>query len=122
MCFVGAVTLEGLTASKKNEGNVHLYGQPVCDDDWDRRDGEVVCQELGFSGLVRVTVGSAFGEVSADFAMDDVQCNGTEASLEECEFTKVHNCGPGEGAGVVCTSSTSSNATAGKGSTRSIDN
>ena len=34
--------------------------------------------------------------------MDDVNCGGTEKNLLDCEPNKNHNCGPTEGAGVVC--------------------
>ena len=34
--------------------------------------------------------------------MDQVECNGTEASLLDCEHTPKDDCSAGEGAGVVC--------------------
>ena len=35
--------------------------------------------------------------------MDDVQCSGSENNLQDCPHSPNHNCGGGEGAGVVCT-------------------
>ena len=58
---------------------------------------------MGFPGAVRPTRESEFGRVSSNFALDDVDCDGNEESLEHCigDWTN-ENCGGGEGAGVVC--------------------
>ena len=37
-----------------------------------------------------------------DFIMDDVNCGGSKNTLLDCDYTKYDNCGPTEGAGVVC--------------------
>ena len=34
--------------------------------------------------------------------MDNVRCAGTETNLTDCAYTDHHDCGGGEGAGVVC--------------------
>ena len=34
--------------------------------------------------------------------MDNVDCSGSENSLFDCDYDKDDNCGPEEGAGVVC--------------------
>ena len=49
------------------------------------------------------TVGSKFGNVSADFSFDQVECSGQENTLEDCKHDNIDDCGPDEGAGVVCT-------------------
>lgn len=43
-------------------------------------------------------------DVNLHFVMDEVQCNGNETSLKECDFKGwgVNNCGPDEVVGVVC--------------------
>ena len=77
-----------------------IYG-PVCDDDWGNYEATVVCMQLGFrSGTAKI--GSYFGDVPDQFAMDDVICSGYEATIQECEYSTSDNCGPGEGAGVIC--------------------
>ena len=60
---------------RRGEGNVFVNGKPVCDNNWDRKDGEVVCKQLGFPGLIHVTNKSNFGQVDANFAMGDVKCD-----------------------------------------------
>ena len=44
-----------------------------------------------------------FGEVPGDFAMDEVDCNGSEKSINDCKHKQVDNCDTDEGAGVECT-------------------
>ena len=43
-----------------------------------------------------------FGEGVGDIFVDDVICNGTERSLQECRFSSEHNCNHSEDAGVMC--------------------
>merc|ERR1711892_714757 len=78
-----------------------VYG-PVCDDDWGDEDATVVCRQLGFSSGTATTETQYFGPVPEPFAMDDVRCSGYEATIQECEYSTSDNCGPGEGAGVIC--------------------
>ena len=35
----------------EGQGNVYVYGKPVCDDYWDINDGKVACRQLGYSGI-----------------------------------------------------------------------
>ena len=116
-------------------GNVYVgvggSSKPVCDDSWDATDGQVVCRQLGFFGLVivficwqllhriplihltsmllwsqvRVTLEGVFGRVAgggSDFAMDNTVCNGSETKLTDCRHVSSDDCGPNEVAGVVC--------------------
>ena len=59
-------------------------------------------RSLGYS-FGEATNQSHFGYVSSNFAMDEVQCSGTESSLLECPYVSDHDCWRHEGAGVVCT-------------------
>ena len=45
------------------------------------KDGAVVCRQLGYTGVLRVTTQSYYGNLTvADFSMDDVNCRGDEVS------------------------------------------
>jgi len=89
-----------------SEGNVFVVNSenelgPVCDDIWGRSNARVVCRQLGYANG-SPTFESHFGQVSENFAMDDVNCNGGEATIQDCHYLTSDNCGPGEGAGVKC--------------------
>jgi hypothetical protein len=67
----------------------------------------VVCKQLGFSGgATSVQCCSAYGAVPTTFSYDEVGCTGTETTLDSCPHQNTHDCGTGEGAGVVCNTGT----------------
>ena len=75
-----------------NEGSVQVRTFPdgewgiVCDDEWDIRDGEVACRQLGLnaSGAI-VYMGLHFGASPLGTTrLDDLNCTGSESSLFEC--------------------------------------
>ena len=62
-----------------------------------------MCRQLGFThGALSVLCCSKYGQVPSTFSYDEVKCNGTEMTLDSCVHANTHNCGPQEGAGVVC--------------------
>ncbi|XP_040823181.1 neurotrypsin isoform X2 [Ochotona curzoniae] len=95
--------------SSVHEGRVELYhaGQwgTVCDDQWDDADAEVVCRQLGLSGIAKAWNKAYFGEGSGPIMLDEVRCTGNELSIEQCPKRSwgEHNCGHKEDAGVSCT-------------------
>ena len=76
----------------------------VCDDSWDVNDAKVVCRSLGYGGAATYVCCSAFGQGSGSILLDNVACNGNEASIFECshEGWGTHNCNHYEDAGVRC--------------------
>jgi len=99
----GTSNVELIGGKRSNEGNVLVGGKPVCDDLWDPSDAKVVCKMLGFSPTsAHATSLSKFGQVEESFIMDNVQCQGTESSLDSCKHLDKHNCRSHEGAGVIC--------------------
>ena len=107
------------------EGHIFVNGLPVCDDGHNDQNALVVCRfvetlsfwhkliilleflkklfrMLGYSSG-SATVQSWFGSVADTFGMDNVQCVGNETSILDCPHVTVDDCGPFEGAGVICT-------------------
>nr|XP_056717576.1 macrophage receptor MARCO [Euleptes europaea] len=92
-------------AEGTNRGRVEILynGQwgTICDDSWDRRDGEVVCRMLGYSGTATAFTATAG---TGKIWLDEVNCLGTESSINLCTKSDwgVHNCIHNEDAGVEC--------------------
>ncbi|XP_063157062.1 deleted in malignant brain tumors 1 protein-like [Candoia aspera] len=76
----------------------------VCDDSWGIEDARVVCRQLGCAGAISAPRESHFGRGVGRIWMDDVQCVGTESSLNQCPSRPwgENDCHHGEDAGVVC--------------------
>ena len=76
----------------------------VCDDGWDTNDANVVCRQLGFLNAASAPHSAKDGQGSDPIWMDEVNCQGGEASLFNCRHLGygVHDCSHGEDASVVC--------------------
>jgi len=94
----------------KGEGRVEVLHDgvwgTVCDDSWDLRDAQVVCRELGFLGVFSAPGSAKFGVGSGKIWLDDVQCLGTERSIEDCRHSGwgIENCAHSEDASAICLS------------------
>ena len=75
----------------------------VCDDNWDDRDAEVACRELGYI-TGEVLHYTWYNEGSGRIWLDEVQCAGNETSLANCPHKAWgdHNCIHAEDAGILC--------------------
>ena len=79
----------------------------ICGDyQWDFQGAIVVCRQLGYSGA-RISLRYGFyGEGAGPNWLYDVQCQGTEADIFECNHEIIisyHYCGyNGDAAGVQC--------------------
>ncbi|NWI67095.1 DMBT1 protein, partial [Todus mexicanus] len=76
----------------------------VCDDEWDMRDAEVVCRQLGCGRAESAPPGAHFGPGTGRIWLDNVECSGTEDFLAQCRALPLghNNCHHGEDASVVC--------------------
>ncbi|KAM6992566.1 scavenger receptor cysteine-rich type 1 protein M130-like [Tautogolabrus adspersus] len=85
---------------------VHYKGQwgTVCDDEWEMPNADVVCKQLGCGHAVSAPASAHFGRGSGPIWLDNVNCNGEESALTQCQHPGFgeNNCGHGEDAGVVC--------------------
>ncbi|NXH16559.1 WC11 protein, partial [Bucco capensis] len=70
------------------QGRVELWFRgswgTVCDDSWDMQDAEVACRQLGCGPAVSVLDEAAFGEGTGPIWLEQVECRGTEAALQDC--------------------------------------
>ncbi|XP_050394148.2 uncharacterized protein LOC126812030 isoform X2 [Patella vulgata] len=96
-------------ASSFNAGRIEVYrGRKwgiVCDDEWDLQDASVACRQLGFKQGALSAIGKAYYGIPAentDILMDNVNCKGSESTLQSCPYTTVHDCSKSEAASVVC--------------------
>ncbi|KAK7482293.1 hypothetical protein BaRGS_00026421, partial [Batillaria attramentaria] len=99
-----------------NAGLIEVYRAGrwglVCDDAWDVRDANVACRQLGFKQGATSAPGEAYYGMpqgrweDKDILMDDVECSGSEVSLQHCDYTAQHDCRVNEAASVVCQANT----------------
>lgn len=76
----------------------------VCDNNWDLKDAEVVCRQLGFPRALAAKKEAYFGRGTGKILMDYVGCTGNEKSLTDCRHSRWGggNCDHSEDAGVTC--------------------
>ncbi|KAK1784260.1 hypothetical protein P4O66_003714, partial [Electrophorus voltai] len=95
-------------AERSCSGRLEVYHNAawgsICDDQWDIRDAEVVCRQLGCGKALRADGGAAFGAGEGVIWLNRVKCRGDEIHLWDCSYSlKKHtDCSHKEDAGVTC--------------------
>ncbi|XP_061088851.1 deleted in malignant brain tumors 1 protein-like isoform X2 [Conger conger] len=76
----------------------------VCDADFDQRDAEVVCRELGCGALKELRGAAAFGQGDAQVWAEEIQCRGNESQIYFCPTAPSQNkpCSHGNDVGLMC--------------------
>uniref|UniRef100_A0A3Q3LAF1 SRCR domain-containing protein n=1 Tax=Mastacembelus armatus TaxID=205130 RepID=A0A3Q3LAF1_9TELE len=94
----GTSLCSGILEVKSNQ-----WWSSVCEADFDQRDAEVVCRELG-CGAPLVLQGVLYGEVGTPMWNREFQCGGHESALLDCRSSdSVRNtCSPGKAVGLTC--------------------
>lgn len=106
-------TIRLVDGSSPYEGRVEVYLHgswgTVCDDLWDINDATVACRQLGFGRANLAASSARFGSGNGSILLDNVACDGTEASLDLCNHNGIgiHDCEHAEDAGVICSQITS---------------
>uniref|UniRef100_A0A4W4DUI4 SRCR domain-containing protein n=1 Tax=Electrophorus electricus TaxID=8005 RepID=A0A4W4DUI4_ELEEL len=79
----------------------------VCDADFDQKDAEVVCRELGCGPPVEVLGAAAFGRGEGQVWTEELQCRGNESDIFSCPTISAvkHDCSHDSDVGLVCAGS-----------------
>ena len=56
----------------------------ICSKDWDVKDANVICRELGYTRAIANATAKTYGGGSGKIILDGLECNGDESSLTLC--------------------------------------
>ncbi|KAM4688769.1 uncharacterized protein O3C94_006904 isoform 2-T2 [Discoglossus pictus] len=98
--YISGIQLKG--GINQFEGMVEVEHQgargSICAKQWNNKDAQVACRQLGYSGPAIATRLIGDGPVVISL----VSCDGNEAALENCNMKSSGTCSTKERAGVIC--------------------
>ncbi|XP_025102859.1 deleted in malignant brain tumors 1 protein-like isoform X2 [Pomacea canaliculata] len=116
-CFMCAVLITGIIGQSQRlvdgtsryNGRVEIFynktWNTVCNDRMDKKEAQVICKMLGFNSSRALVVRTEmYKEGSGPILLDEVQCQGSETSLTQCQhdgFYK-HDCYHYEDLAIIC--------------------
>uniref|UniRef100_A0AAY5ENR1 SRCR domain-containing protein n=1 Tax=Electrophorus electricus TaxID=8005 RepID=A0AAY5ENR1_ELEEL len=107
----GVICSVRLVGGPRCSGRVEvLHGKTwttVCDADFDQKDAEVVCRELGCGPPVEVLGAAAFRRGEGQVWTEKLQCRGNESDILSCPTSSAvkHDCSHDSDVGLVCAGS-----------------
>jgi len=107
-CYTVNDLVQLADGTSANQGRVEIYhnGQwgTVCDDHFDPIDGNIVCQQLGYTRLREYSEGSPATMGSGKIWLDDVNCSMSHVRLSDCRSRGwgITDCVPSDDVIVMC--------------------
>ncbi|XP_054371057.1 antigen WC1.1-like [Molothrus ater] len=118
----GSLRVRLMGSSGRCAGRVEVYSGGswswVCQEGWGLQAAAVVCRELGCGTALQAPGWARLGAGAGPLWPYSPACSGSEESLWECGRTERRECGPGGGAGAVCSEQLSVRLAGGPGRCR----
>ncbi|NXV66218.1 C163A protein, partial [Molothrus ater] len=118
----GSLQVRLVGSSGRCAGRVEVYSGGswswVCQEGWGLQAAAVVCRELGCGTALQAPGWARLGAGAGPLWPYSPACSGSEESLWECGRTERRECGPGGGAGAVCSEQLSVRLAGGPGRCR----
>ncbi|XP_071804223.1 scavenger receptor cysteine-rich domain-containing protein DMBT1-like isoform X2 [Asterias amurensis] len=106
--FLTTVLVRLVNGSTPYEGRVEVYQEDIwgtiCGDNWDLKDAQVICRQLGYPTATQAWQNSHFGQGERLTLWSNVTCDGNESSIAECGYSSwmSQTCSDAGGAAVRC--------------------
>ena len=79
-----------------------VWGSLCEDDNWDLKDGHVVCRMLGYEYALQISSGRKYVKTKSYIVLTSLKCRGSESDIMNCPHQRNLICRNNDGAGVVC--------------------